>query len=324
MRRQKKSKPLYVFLHIAKNAGTTFNKHIEKNFPPDTRILMTYKAIGLPNDTRDHAMLLKAAKKYLKSLGSEKLERVKIIYGQIVPYGIESLFEKEVRYFTFFRQPAKRVVSSYNYLMTVYNREDTKGKRKDYYKNGLLLKSQAPIFSRWFLSKWDSNRFGFETSSQYKILQALGYLDKGKVTRKKVEKLLNKFYFVGLTRLFPRGSLYMYNKLSMRKFFIRRNVSKKYYKYGRLEDLERLVRKKVANDYLIYELVRARRMKLADKRSFKNIVSSMKLKRQFLILVTQLFFDVHYNLGRISSKLRIYLPKHGEVLDLLKNKQWDI
>ena len=222
-------KPLYIFLHLPKTAGSTFVYHLKKNLGEDELLEISHKTLELPLDYNNYGDIYKRAKKYIRVISSNKLARIRVVYGHLVPYGVEKLFNRNGKYITFFRDPENRAISSYNYLLTLYNNESHTGKRKEAYIRGLLVKDKVPDFYTWFEKKWDKETYGFGSFSDYKILQHLNYLDKGDVTKNSVKKMLDKFYFVGLTRTFSEGSLFVYKKLEIKRFFVNKNVSKKYF-----------------------------------------------------------------------------------------------
>lgn len=95
---------LYIFLHIPKTGGSTFSQHIKENLKKDEFLDMSNLRYGF--EKRD--------------ISQDKLKTVKVVLGHASYYGIHKMFpEKIPRYVVFLRDPAERVVSSYNFEMRV-------------------------------------------------------------------------------------------------------------------------------------------------------------------------------------------------------------
>lgn len=94
-------KPLNVFIHIPKTAGSSFRHTIEANIPERERVAI-YRA--RPR-TLDECVLDVR----------EKLKRANIVYGHFEAR-IHELVERECRYFTILREPVDRVLSLYKYI----------------------------------------------------------------------------------------------------------------------------------------------------------------------------------------------------------------
>ncbi len=313
-------KPLYIFLHLPKTAGSTFVYHLKKNFGEDELLEISHKTLSLPLDYKNYRDIYKKAKKYIKVISRSKLSRIKVVYGHLVPYGVEKLFNRKGRYITFFRDPIERATSSYNYLLTLYNNESHLGKKKEAYVRGLLVKESVPDFYTWFEKKWDKENYGFGSTSDYKILQYLNYLDKGDVTKKSVSKMLDKFYFVGLTKTFSEGSLFVYKKLKIKRFFVNKNVSKKYFQPKNTNKIRQLFEKIAPVNYVIYDMARKKYFKLSSKSEFKEAFVVMKTRKLKSFWWNQIIFDFRYNMGEISSAFRKMIPLYGYLFDKIKGK----
>ena len=96
---KKKDKYLYIFLHVPKTGGTTFSNHIEHSLKR-SEIFSTSKL------------------RYDHITSRVDKEKVKVVIGHASYYGIHKLFPGKVpRYILFLRDPAERIVSSYNFDM---------------------------------------------------------------------------------------------------------------------------------------------------------------------------------------------------------------
>lgn len=103
-------KPLYIFIHIPKNGGSSLNKNIKDQLKPEEY----------------------AACPEIDRLSDEQKRKVKYIYGHRIYYGVHNKFnQREPKYIVFLRNPAERRVSQYNHDIA---RMDS---------------SNAPSFKKW-------------------------------------------------------------------------------------------------------------------------------------------------------------------------------
>ena len=98
---------LWVFLHLQKSAGTTFNGHLYKHMTPEVDFIH----VGSPWLTDSQRRKITPFEK--RPL--EQREKARIITGHLAYYGIHSLVPgKTPRYITLIRDPAERLVTYYN------------------------------------------------------------------------------------------------------------------------------------------------------------------------------------------------------------------
>ncbi len=92
----------FFFLHIPRTAGTTINAVIKNNFEPH-EILSVYR-------DADYTML--------RHIDAALLDRIKLIQGHLLlsSHDPPRIFSREVRVFTFLRNPVDRLVSEYLFL----------------------------------------------------------------------------------------------------------------------------------------------------------------------------------------------------------------
>ena len=158
--------PLYIFVHVPKCAGISFRIHIENNFRSE-EILKIYCKQRIETENGESIFLYNRndIDNYLKSLTERQRDKIKVIYGHDVYYGIHKYFDKEPRYFTFLRNPVDRAISLYNfkrwtatdpdyykkYIIPVAPSPETRLKemREEVFENGNLLS-----FESWFEKKY--------------------------------------------------------------------------------------------------------------------------------------------------------------------------
>lgn len=85
-----------IFYHIPKSAGTTLNRILKKNYPPEN-----FVECGI--DT--HAFMAELA-----GWPPERLAQVRLLQGHF-PFGIHELLPGPAAYFTILREPVDRVIS---------------------------------------------------------------------------------------------------------------------------------------------------------------------------------------------------------------------
>lgn len=296
---------IYIFIHVAKCGGYTFRYHIRKNIKEDRRILLSYNALGLNpiNPPSNPEIFQKAAKKYLSSLGREKRRRIKIVFGHAVPYGIHEFFDREPRYFTFLRNPVKRTVSVYNHLVKLYRYEGNDKEKLPYYQKTLLLDSNIPMFPEWLEHKYDlKDLSGHLTMTGY--LRNFGYFDNNIINTGNISKMLDKFYFVGLTKNLNEESLFLYDKLGIKKYFIDQNISVPSFRLGNNKRIERRIITKNKLDNILFKkaLVVNRRFK-KNEADYCEIVKRKEIQRMVTLPFTQLLFAPRQSAVRLFKKL---------------------
>lgn len=95
MKTKKNKKPIWIFLHVPKAGGGTFNQHLLKNLPEGE--------FARANEVEER---------------KKNLDKIRVVAGHDAYYGIHKYFpDKTPRYLTFLRDPAERFVSAYNFEM---------------------------------------------------------------------------------------------------------------------------------------------------------------------------------------------------------------
>jgi len=94
--------PIYAFVHIPFSAGTTVRNAILASHGADE----VFDCYGWRRTSATIADEIRA-------LSPARRDRVKFLIGHQVWFGIDELFDREVRYFTFLRNPISRTVSAY-------------------------------------------------------------------------------------------------------------------------------------------------------------------------------------------------------------------
>lgn len=299
---------VYIFVHIPKTAGTTFIKHVEKNFGKNEVVNLhpiTRKVLNAGGDYED---CLKVVKKHFSHFSSSQKRSVKIIYGHTAFLGVEKLVGKKARYFTFFRNPEERTKSFYNYYMTMYKNDSASGKIKNFYKWTFLVKDKAPSFYLWVKEKYGV----FTTRTVDGLFRTLGFPVYN------IEKLLDKFYFIGTDKTYEEDAAFLYGILGVKKFFIDQNISRKYIKKLTKKEKD-LVDKKNKKDYMIYEGALKRNLEFKkNNRDFKEISKRVLKTKKRLEYFTQVIFDFKESLHRLSAFIRTKSKTYSSFVDFLK------
>jgi len=231
MRKVKKEKEvLYVFLHLPKTGGTTIAQHIHKNMDSE-EIYSSYEDREV-----DHSFPVK--KHVCEKINQLKNKgKIKVILGHTVGYWLHELFpEKEVRYITFFRNPADFLISLYNFRVRLLNR-----------KFGRMMKHNKINLRDFMLDEFDKI-IPFEEYTKLVQNHCASFLEKSVLKGqwftledefkqtydleeiKKVKEMMSKFYFIGLTEN-AEDYYFVYHLLGINKFVLNRNRSKHYYYY---------------------------------------------------------------------------------------------
>ena len=309
-------KYLYIFLHIPKTGGSTFRKHIEKNFSEEERLLIAYHELRFNKKAPTKSDFTKAFKKDFSKLSPRRKEKIKIIYGHEIPYGVHEFFQKPSRYIIFVRNPLKRALSLYNFFRTRYERETTSGRKRRHYKYQLLVGGKIPNFEKWLDTKFGISGSGVETTQQH--LKSLGYL-KGLKT-KNVKRMFEKFYFVGITQNLDRDMNYLFDEMSINRFFVRQNVSTKYVKKPSMKELKIIKEKTEISSYIFEEAKKQRKNFINEHSEYFKKTKITAIKRILILPFTQVIFDFKGTLISISDFIKRNSKLYAKYWPILRSK----
>lgn len=310
------NKYLYIFVHIPKTAGSTLRRHLEKNFSAGERLLLAFNDLENNSNKTNLHEYQEETRKIIEALSEEKREEIKIIYGHDVPYGIHKYFKnKKPRYITFFRKPFSKTLSLYNFYLSRYEREPAYKKKKKFYQTRLLLKGEVPTFEVWLKEKYARPELTLKTTAQF--LTDLGYL-KQNPNRKDIKKMLEVFYFIGITERSKDDLYYIYKLLGIRKFFISQNISKKYVTQNDAKKYLTLMDEKNKSDKLIYKMAILTNKKFRKKNEeYEKAIKEIAYLRKFTIIYTQLRYDLKSFLVDVSQYLRRRSNIYSNTMDLI-------
>ena len=296
----KPNQELYLFLHIPKTAGTSLRLHLKKSFSRD-EVLFLYQDQYPGLDNKEHAVRL------IDNLSSDQKDKIKVIIGHGVYYGIDQLFpNRQVRYITFFRHPAARIVSRYNFSRMLLEHGHADKKVSDVVKDGKVLD---------FWSFVAEAQFCHNSLLTFLIRHNIG---SGKVPLDQclqdIKKILEQFYFIGLTEKSDEDFLFLAQQLGLGPSILNANVSKKFFNQSPLALRERL---RVGNeiDYEIYAWAVVLNQRIKDD-NFYRLVRQMKRRRMIAwpyFVILSLIFSSSEFLRTHSKMYRKLRGLVGEV-----------
>jgi Galactose-3-O-sulfotransferase len=205
----KRSKPVLLFLHIPRTAGTTLNRAI--------RLRADSKREILASPFRNYS----SWKKYLahvQSLPPDRLDRIRYFRGHF-SYGIHELLPKPALYVTMLRDPVDRVLSSYYFFIRQLGSNDVS--IVDFVRKGREGDPRLHV--------------GWTDNVQVRMLAAHDgkpvKVPIGSCTTSMLELAKNRiasdhFVLAGLTECFDESILLLKNKLGWRScYYVTFNVS---------------------------------------------------------------------------------------------------
>jgi len=229
---------LYIFLHLPKTGGTTFSQHIENN--------LKNKEIFSTSRLRYDLVDSKIDK-----------NKIKVVLGHASYYGIHKLFPNKIpRYIVFLRDPAERLVSSYNFEMRTkkgknvsfwnwYNSQlkneivyflDMKFKGKEGAKANLPRKT-LPFFSKIFKSK---KVFFLFQKTYEKYISTFGSSKRSNEKKLKNSKLLlDKSWHIGLVSDLDKSLKYIFREMGLKTKWKDKNITKSKKNFFKLDEASR-------------------------------------------------------------------------------------
>ena len=306
---------LYIFVHIPKCAGTTLAKHIELNYK-DEEVLSLHLWHNKSQIDFKGLKIEDGVEKYLQNMPQEKKDKIKVIYGHDVFFGMHKHFKKRARYITFVRNPLNRAVSLYNYKrMSLTNPDTIKDIRKTIKNpefrmqklsqslkvNGVLLD-----FGPWVKEKLPRNdmcKFLFN----HKFISGTTF---DSFRSDDARGLLDKFYFVGLTEN-KQDFLYLFYLLGIKTFYPDANVSKKYYSLKKGDSLTAEINAKTKLDNALYDCAAEFNAKFRRSNiDFQINVIKQKIQKSitfFIAAIKEKLPDTSI-ISKIYSKLSVFRP----------------
>jgi hypothetical protein len=304
---------IYIFHHIPKSGGSSFKKLIKKNFKKEELFRFNFYKSPSEGDV-GKKVLIDRFKKYISKMSIEEVKKIKFLYGQGVPYGIEKYFGRPARYIVFLRNPESRIISWYNYLFGLYRREKAKGVLNLPYSKMLFVKGKVPSFQEWARKKYGEKGTGVITTYQH--LARWGYL-RGK-SKKEIKEALDKFYFIGITNKLQFDLNFLSYVFGFNKFFIKENISKRVVK--KLTNKSRdYFQTKNKWDELIYDLAQQKRKEFIDQQpQYYTKVKLISTKRRLFLPFTQMLFDTKGTIIELSALLRRRSKMYEKYFDILR------
>lgn len=249
----KARKPV-IFLHIPKTAGSTFRAVLENEYEEEVRFSTKVVDGNLNIDE-------------FKNLSQSDKNKIELLYGHM-KYGLHQQFEQPINYITFLRDPVKRVISNYYYLL--------RSPFHPYYevvKNNNLSLYQ---YVEQDINKSINNGYIQFISNKSEVTE--------KVYNEVITNIKNTFSVVGVTEQFDLSLLLMKKKLNWSKapYYASVNISKNK-PQGDFEDqaLVELINSKNQFDLKLYNYAKellqeeARQLTSDEIKSFQKMNNSI-------------------------------------------------
>lgn len=294
-------KPLYIIFHVPKTGGTSFRFQLKRFFRQD-------QALFLYRDSYPQINNKEKIKGLINSLTPNQKQKIKVIIGHKVYYGIDELFPgREIRYVIFFRHPAARIVSRYNFSRTLLAAYPGQYKLDDVIKEGRIVAFNDFVKTAAFCRN-SLYRFFLEHgmgSSDLSVEQNLG----------KIKDILKTFYFVGLTEKSGEDFLFLFHQLGLNPLALRLNASKKFFKPD--DGLTEKLRSGNEIDYQLYDWAVWLNQEIKDE-AFDRIVRKMKMKK----IINAPYFAILFLFFEGSELLRKKSKRYAKFLDKISDYRY--
>lgn len=317
-------KPLIVFLHIRKTAGSTLRDHIARNLAPRQYLLSHGSQLSADESFRRYWQRL------LANYSPAELDELLLIGGHYIYYGVDEFFPgREIYYVTEFRRPDKLIVSYYNFLVDDIKEKKNLHLKKNYLdlldpdgriKNFERALTETGLFDDLlFRSFYDFVHDKFSVNFPE---QLDGQLDKEQLLRE-FAPILKRFHFIGTDATMDNDLHYLYSLLDIRKFFPPVNKSRPVVSLSALPpETVRLIADKTSWDWRLFEAAREAGNNLSRPEYLAAARQSQSRKKLYC---RRYFFHYHLlrpyeALGRMSAALRKKSAHYGRLIDWLKNR----
>lgn len=326
-----KDKYLYIFLHIPKCGGTTFYHHILQNFKKEEILVLHENFFSMEESIyeaakhKDGYEWLKQKRKvykkkfedYIYNLPNTEKDKIKIIYGHYIYYGIHKYFNKIPRYITFVRNPIYRTVSLYNFLVNSFYEMPLDQNNI----NPFLVNNKLISFDRFIDNIYGEHYiFSLAMISCLKGLNYFTYLKANNTNNIDASFIsaINKFYFIGITENNNEDFLFLYNMLGIRKYYPNQNFSKKYFSLKKDEYIKHKIFQKNKYDQKFYHMaVEFNKSFRKREKYFYIIVYITRIKYIFYIEISSIL-QMLYNL---SDKFKRYSSIYKKMTLIIKNNK---
>ena len=280
----KTDKDLFIFIHIPKCAGTTLRENILLNYS-SKQVLCIYK------EYNSEFMESVGVENFISSISEKRKSQIKIIIGHNVHYGIHKLFhDRTPRYITFIRNPARRMVSLYNWMRTNSDNDNNSVDSKRLMHNGAIVQ----FGMKWFELNRDTLHNRISKFLYYKFFSNL-LNEFSEKNLNQVFSILDKFYFIGITENKTDMDFICYI-LGLKKFSKNVNVSLKYVIPNLLENTLKEIENQNKIDMKLYDFALKRNAEF--KENYPNFEKEIK---EYQSQKNKYFRSFSYNFFRINK-----------------------
>jgi hypothetical protein len=288
-------RPLYVFVHVPKTAGSTVLKHLRKNLGDGCVLEFSPKLLGL-RESANSSQYEVAVKEYLRGMNKKERENLSVVYGHCLPSNLDRLVGRAVYRFTFLRDPVSRSISLYNYYRGLYENGINDIDERWHLEDILINNGSIPSFKEWFVSKYLKKTSDYSLHTQAEYFRKFGYLRSTKYY-----EALARFDFVGITEHFEDDAYYLYDLLGVTRLFSDQNKSRKYFVPTKLDRVK--LAAALIDDYRLYRAARVvnRRFRKQNM-GYASGVRRMREKRKY-VLFNQLAYDLPDTLRSFKANL---------------------
>lgn len=269
-----------IFLHIPKAGGSTLHSIINRNYAKENIFTISYNSNAWRLSAND-----------FKSISPDKIKNITLLKGHMF-FGLHKyLNEKDVKYFTFLRNPVERIISLYYFIRNspkhyLYNK---------IIENNLSIKEFALSDISWELDNCMTRLISGEDNVDINNCTIDVY-------NKAIQNIDNYFCFVGISEKYDESLILLKNRFGWKHYPFYRKLNVTSGKKVVANEIRTKIAERNKFDMKLYEWAKIKLEE--DIRTVKNFDYELDILRNTNIAYNKGFIEgkeIGYNNGLIKG-----------------------